>query len=101
MMYVVMGYAEGCPWCEKAKALLTEKGEAFTYLDVGASPGLKEFLAALGKRTVPQIWHGTSYVGGFEALAKYVEVQEYIGAAEDRLRKQVEDVRKGACNPSA
>jgi hypothetical protein len=50
---------------------------------------------------VPQVWHGTSYVGGFEALAKYVEVQEYIGAAEDRLRKQVEDVRKGACNPSA
>lgn len=100
-MYVVMGYAAGCQWCEKAKALLTEKGEAYTYLEVGASPGLKEFLVALGKRTVPQIWHGTSYVGGYESLTKYVEVQESIGVAEDRLKKQVEEMRNRACTPSA
>lgn len=72
-MFVVVGYSSGCAWCDKAKQLLTQRGKSFTYLEVDNEGGLRNFLKALGKRTVPQIFDGTQYVGGFNELKEYLD----------------------------
>lgn len=59
-----------CPYCVRAKTLLTQKGAAFTEIDVTRDEAkLAEMLAkSNGKRTVPQIFIGETHVGGFDDL---------------------------------
>ena len=67
--YLILGKS-GCFYCNKAKALLTQKGLTFEYVDV------EQDLEALGKivdsgwNTVPQIFKGGSHLGGYEQLEK-------------------------------
>lgn len=60
-----------CPYCKRAKALLTSKGVQFTEYDVSLEPKrLKEMLQkSSGARTVPQIFIGDYHVGGSDDLA--------------------------------
>ena len=53
-----------------AKRLLTKKGAAFEEIDVSGNPRLREELRtkAGGLSTVPQIWIGTTHVGGCDEL---------------------------------
>ena len=61
--------ASWCPYCQRAKALLREKGLAFTEIDVDEDPGRRaDMLARSGRRTVPQIFIGDRHVGGFDDL---------------------------------
>ena len=64
-----------CPYCDAAKKLLSERGIAYTEIDMtGASPD--EFQALIkrsGMRTVPQIFHGERLIGGFDSLSKLDE----------------------------
>lgn len=58
-----------CPYCVRAKQLLTQLGVAFEELDVERDPALlAEMVAASGRRTVPQIWIGDTHVGGCDDL---------------------------------
>lgn len=59
-----------CPYCLRAKRLLTEKGAAFTEIDVSRDPALRDFMTdrAGGKRSVPQIFIGGKHVGGCDDL---------------------------------
>lgn len=59
-----------CPFCHRAKALLTEKGARFDEIDVGAhSQRRAEMMQrAAGGRTVPQIFVGDRHVGGCDDL---------------------------------
>lgn len=59
-----------CPYCQRAKALLTAKGAAFTETDVSQDPDLRAAMAerAGGRRSVPQIWIGGQHVGGCDDL---------------------------------
>lgn len=46
-----------CPFCRRAKALLQEKGVAFTELDIEADPAhRKAMIESSGRSTVPQIF---------------------------------------------
>lgn len=58
-----------CPYCLKAKALLTKKAVAFEEILV-ANDELKEELIkkSFGRRTVPQIFIGDLHIGGFDDL---------------------------------
>lgn len=60
-----------CPFCVRAKRLLSEKGAAFTEHDITmGGPGRDEMLArAPGAMTVPQIFIGDTHVGGSDDLA--------------------------------
>ena len=62
-----------CPFCVKAKEFLKIKGIEFTEKNIDESPMLKEELlnAVPGARTVPQIFHGDTLVGGFDKLEAY------------------------------
>jgi glutaredoxin 3 len=59
-----------CPYCQTAKALLTRKGVAFKEIDVSASSQARQDMIdrAQGRMTVPQIFIGTTHVGGSDDL---------------------------------
>ncbi|HLN23269.1 MAG TPA: glutaredoxin 3 [Patescibacteria group bacterium] len=59
-----------CPYCVRAKSLLSRKGVAFTEIDVGDDDALRAamMVKAGGKRSVPQIFIGGKHVGGCDDL---------------------------------
>ena len=63
-------YSTGwCPYCDRARALLTKKGLAFKEIDVDENAKLREeMVARSGRRTVPQIFIGGKHIGGCDEL---------------------------------
>lgn len=59
-----------CGFCHAAKRLLTQKGVAFSEVDVLANPDRKPEMIkrAGGGRTVPQIFVGEAHIGGCDDL---------------------------------
>jgi len=59
-----------CGFCVAAKRLLTDKGVSFAEINVARNPQKRqEMLArASGSFTVPQIFVGTTHVGGCDEL---------------------------------
>jgi glutaredoxin 3 len=59
-----------CPYCHRAKRLLTQKGASFEEIDVSGDWAAREALMdkAGGLTTVPQIWIGDTHVGGSDEL---------------------------------
>jgi glutaredoxin 3 len=59
-----------CPYCTAAKALLKKKGAAFTEIDVTYDQDTRRKMTdrAGGRRTVPQIFIGSTHVGGSDDL---------------------------------
>ena len=59
-----------CPFCVRAKRLLSEKGAAFTEYDITlGGPKREEMLArSPNAMTVPQIFIGAVHVGGCDDL---------------------------------
>lgn len=59
-----------CPYCVRAKDLLTRKGQSFTVIDVSDDAERAKMIEkAGGRRTVPQIFIGSVHVGGYDDLA--------------------------------
>ncbi|MFM0391554.1 glutaredoxin 3 [Paraburkholderia phytofirmans] len=58
-----------CPYCIAAKALLRRKGIVFTEIGIQGDRAAAFALAGrTGRGTVPQIFVGATYVGGFDDL---------------------------------
>lgn len=59
-----------CGFCHAAKRLLTQKGVSFAEVDVSAAPEKRQEMLAKsgGRMTVPQIFIGTTHVGGCDDL---------------------------------
>jgi glutaredoxin 3 len=60
----------GCPYCDRAKALLKKKGAAFEDINVRADPAkLEEMMTKSGgKKTIPQIFINDQHIGGCDDL---------------------------------
>jgi thioredoxin reductase (NADPH) len=70
MPAITMYTKSWCPFCDRAKRLLQEKGQTWTEIDVEAEPARRdEMVRRSGRTTVPQIWIGERHVGGFDDLA--------------------------------
>ena len=73
-----------CPFCQMAERLLAAKG--FNNIDkirVDLDPAKRaEMMERTGQRTVPQIYIGETYVGGYEELAAL----EHAGQLDELLR---------------
>ncbi|MBF7073804.1 glutaredoxin 3 [Glaciecola sp. MH2013] len=64
-------YTKGyCPYCKRAKALLEQKGVTFTDFEIDKNPELRPTMIerANGASTVPQIFIGSTHVGGCDDL---------------------------------
>jgi glutaredoxin 3 len=70
MPHVIIYTTPYCPYCTRAKALLTRKGVAFEEIDVSRSPAEREAMIkrANGGYTVPQIFIGGRHAGGCDDL---------------------------------
>jgi glutaredoxin 3 len=60
-----------CPYCVRAKRLLTDKGVDFEEIDItmGGPRRAEMIQRANGRTTVPQIFIGDAHVGGSDDLA--------------------------------
>jgi glutaredoxin 3 len=66
---ILLYTTDWCPYCDRAKALLNRKGLSFREIDVERDPKIREeMMARSGRRSVPQIFVGDTYVGGFDEL---------------------------------
>ena len=61
----------GCPFCVKAKALLTEKGFEYEEIVLGRGATLTSLKAVTGRETVPQVFIGGKHIGGSDDLEAY------------------------------
>ena len=70
MNLVRMYTSRVCPYCQRAKALLQQRGVAqIDEVRVDLEPAEREKMLALtGRRTVPQIFIGDTHVGGCDDL---------------------------------
>ena len=62
-----------CPFCQEAKELLESLSEDFSFEDLDELPEKGLELIQEGFKTIPQIWHGGSHIGGFQELQKYLK----------------------------
>jgi glutaredoxin 3 len=66
---VTLYLADWCPYCQRAKNLLTRKNVAFREINVDDELKLREeMMERSGRRTVPQIFIGDRHVGGCDDL---------------------------------
>ena len=58
-----------CPYCRRARILLTRKGVTFEEIDA-SDPSIREAMIerAAGSYTVPQIFIGSRHIGGCDDL---------------------------------
>ena len=67
---------EGCGFCKRAKELCETKNLNFRYIDIHKEGISKQDLEkTIGKpvETVPQIFNGQEYIGGYTEFAGLVE----------------------------
>ena len=72
MKKIIMYTSSYCPFCNNAEQLLINKGFAIDekiYVDQDPEI-LSSMMKITGKRTVPQIFIGEDYIGGFDELRK-------------------------------
>jgi len=66
---VLMYMTTWCPYCTRARALLTQKHVVFTEIDIDAAPDQKAIMMQKsGRRTVPQIFIDDRPIGGCDDL---------------------------------
>ncbi len=66
-----------CPFCVRAKMLLTQKNVTFIELAVDETPGLrKKMIARSGGHTVPQVFIDDQHIGGCDELYDLERTQQ-------------------------
>lgn len=81
----VLMYSTGvCPYCVMAERLLKAKGvDEIEKVRIDLDPEQRaQMMQKTGRRTVPQIYIGDTYVGGFDDLSAL----EHAGKLEPLLR---------------
>ena len=86
---VVTVYVSGwCPYCQRAKSLLTQKQVVFDEINVDDDAKFREEMTARSNRnTVPQIFIGDKHVGGCDdlfALDRSGELDRLIRGTDER-----------------
>uniref|UniRef100_A0A6V0I0H9 Uncharacterized protein n=1 Tax=Zooxanthella nutricula TaxID=1333877 RepID=A0A6V0I0H9_9DINO len=76
----------GCPHCLRAKTLLTEKGYAYTEINLSEYPEKRtDILQLCDRLTVPQIFFSAQHVGGASELAELNETGQLAILYEEKI----------------
>jgi glutaredoxin-like protein len=70
---VTMFARHGCPFCERAKSLLTERGVPFEVIYLGEGITMNSVRAASGAAKVPQVFIEGKLIGGSDALQAFLD----------------------------
>jgi glutaredoxin 3 len=66
---VTLYVTDWCPYCQRAKSLLTQKNLIFNEVNIDEDAKFREeMIARSNRRTVPQIFVGDKHVGGYDDL---------------------------------
>lgn len=79
-------YTKGhCPYCHRAKALLSKKEISFSEIEIDVKPELRSSMIerANGRTTVPQIFIKDMHVGGCDDLFALEAKNELDGLLAD------------------
>ena len=69
MSNVIVYSSDYCPYCSRAKQLLSSKGVAFEEIKVDGKPQIRAAMSQkAGRTSVPQIWIGDKHIGGCDDL---------------------------------
>jgi glutaredoxin 3 len=69
MTKVTVYSSDFCPYCQRAKALLKERGAVFEEIVVDGKPDVRARMTEMtGRTSVPQIFIGERHVGGCDDL---------------------------------
>ena len=76
-----------CPYCARARALLKQKGVAFSEIDIEEQPARRDEMIrrAGGRTSVPQIFINGEHIGGSDELAaleRAGELDPKLGSAK-------------------
>jgi glutaredoxin len=72
----VMYSKDGCPWCDRAKDLITAKGDEYEEFKIGRELTREEFTEQFPNvRTVPYIILNNDVIGGFESLQSHYDAR--------------------------
>ncbi len=94
MPAIVMYTKSWCPYCDRAKALLRDKGQSWTEIDIEEHDERRaEMIQRSGQSTVPQIWIGDRHVGGFDELAE-LERRGELDALLGRAKAPVSEAER-------
>lgn len=66
----------GCPYCAKAKKMLTDHGYQYEEIILGKDATIAGMRAITAAETVPQIYIGGKHIGGSEALESYLSEEK-------------------------
>ncbi|WP_101758326.1 GrxA family glutaredoxin [Oceanicoccus sp. KOV_DT_Chl] len=67
---------QSCGFCRRAKEVCDIRGLAYRYVDIEQEKiSQADLEKTIGKpvSTVPQIFHGQQYIGGYEALMAFLD----------------------------
>jgi len=63
---------DDCPWCDRAKEMLSMNGESYEEIKIGRDITREELLEQFpNAKTVPHIIIDENVIGGFEQLCSY------------------------------
>ncbi len=70
MANVTLYSADWCPYCQRAKKLLENKGIDFEEINVDRHPGKREEISAkTGHKTIPMVFVNDKFLGGYSELS--------------------------------
>jgi len=83
--------ASYCAWCSKAVQFLESEGLKVRIVDITDDQDERHMLIErTGQKTVPQIWIGDAYIGGYDRMMKMAstkDLQPIILEEENKLLK--------------
>jgi glutaredoxin len=63
---------DNCPWCDRAKELMTNRNQTYTEFKIGRDITREEFMEKFPNvRTVPYIIINEEVTGGYDTLLSY------------------------------
>ena len=94
--------ASYCSWCGKAVQFLENEGLKVRIMDITDDQDERHILVEkTGQKTVPQIWIGDSYIGGYDRMMKMVSTKDLkpiILEEENKLLKEeIQRLRRSLC----
>ncbi len=102
---VTMYKKQGCPYCDKAASLLTEKyGLEITYVDIEDTENQGEILHQMrsfsgGRNTVPQIFFNADHIGGNDDVQNLEAQGELMAKVEEVKSTPVAIMQEGWFHP--
>ena len=69
--------ASYCSWCSRAVQFLEKEGLKVRIVDITDDQDERQMLVErTGQKTVPQIWIGDAYIGGYDRMMKMASTKD-------------------------